>query len=144
MGRGDDVGFDLRAQVVLHHDVVRPGGQQHDGGRCRDVAPDAADTEPLAAAHRLVEPFELAFAASRLLGPESVPVAFQRPLLLAARGGVAQPLHEALLHLPGHVAAEEGLDNGFYSIHRHNNLSRFTNKTVHTDVTHARKTKKVF
>ena len=144
VGRGDDVGFDLRAQVILHHDVVRSGGQQHDGGRGCDVAPDAADAEPLAAAHRLVEPFEFAFTASRLFGPESVPVVFQRPLLFIARGGVAQPLREALLHLPGHVAAEEGFDNGFYSIYRHNDLSRFTNKTVHAAITHARKVKKVF
>lgn len=64
--------------------------------------------------------------------------------LFIARGGVAQPLREALLHLPGHVAAEEGFDNGFYSIYRHNDLSRFTNKTVHAAVTHARKVKKVF
>ena len=31
-----------------------------------------------------------------------------------------------------------------YSIYRHNDLSRFTNKTVHAAVTHARKVKKVF
>ena len=101
VGRGDDVGFDLRAQVILHHDVVRSGGQQHDGGRGCDVAPDAADAEPLAAAHRLVKPFEFAFTASRLFGPESVPVVFQRPLLFIARGGVARPTPRSVRTSPG-------------------------------------------
>ena len=46
--------------------------------------------------------------------------------------------------LKNRAEAEEGFDNGFYSIYRHNDLSRFTNKTVHAAVTHARKVKKVF
>ena len=137
VGRSHDIGLHFRLQVIFHDDVVCPDREQQYGGRSSYDAPNAAHAEPLVAAHRLVEPFEFALPARMLFDMESVPIRFQFPLLLVARGRIAQPAREALLHLPGHIVAEEGLNNVFYSIYRHNNLSRFIDKTVWAYDTHA-------